>query len=677
MVDLYGAPFVELIDRMRLEFARQAAIFDLPDRRWWLPAADGGGPDLSVRFHDCVAGTPVGPASGPQSQMAQNIVLSWLAGSRIIELKTVQINDELTIGRPCIDAANVGYNIEWSQELKVAESLDQYVQGAMIVHMLRCAPEVFGRPFGEVDFSVGGACRRSGETIYDMSIGYDLAGIRSEKVRRFIDGMIDASPSVERLRNQIPQRLRPLKDLDYPTALSRSVTLSTFHGCPAEEIERICEFLLTEVGVHTIVKMNPPMLGKEKLEHLLHDVLGYTELVVNPSAYTSGLAFDESIAMCGRLTQLARSRGLAFGAKFSNTLEVLNHRDFFPKSERVMYMSGPPLHVITLALTDMFRRAMGPEMPISFSAGVDRKNAANVVACGIVPVTTCTDLLKTGGYGRLPAYLADLAQAMQAVGAATIDDFILDARGQRAAAGGDVRRAGWLNTALIAAETSADERYTAAKNRLVPRRVNSHLVLFDCLTCDKCVPVCPNDANFIYETPPVDIVYRDLEVAPDGTIAECGDERRFTVERKEQIANFADFCNHCGNCDTFCPEWDGPYLKKPNFFGSRRSFDAAATHDAFYLEGEPGRDTLYGRIAGKPCRLETCDDGRYIYDDGGVTLTIEAGRAIGLAAGSTAPNAPHRVDMGRFHTLVALVQGITADSRVNQINVRLMSRKLA
>ena len=61
------------------------------------------------------------------------------------------------------------------------------------------------------------------------------------------------------------------------------------------------------MGVHTIVKMNPPMLGKERLEHLLHDVLGYTELVVNPSAYTSGLQFDESIAMCGRLTELAKS----------------------------------------------------------------------------------------------------------------------------------------------------------------------------------------------------------------------------------------------------------------------------------------------------------------------------------------------------------------------------------
>jgi putative selenate reductase len=435
MVELYCAPFVDLIDRMRLEFERQQAIFDLPQRRWWLPSQASDAPDLSVRFHDSRAGTPVGPASGPQTQMAQNLVLSWLAGSRIMELKTVQINDQLTIGRPCIDAANIGFNIEFSQELRVHDSLDQYVQGAMLIHMLRAAPEVFGRPFGDVDFAA-----TAGETIYDMSIGYDLAGIQTEKVRKFIRGMIDATPTVERLRRLIPSRLSALRDLDYPTNLSGSITLSTFHGCPAEEIERIAEFLLTEMGVHTIVKMNPPMLGKERLEQLLHDTLGYRDLTVNPSAYTSGLQFDQSIAMCRRMMDLAKSRGLVFGAKFSNTLEVVNHRDFFPAAEKVMYLSGAPLHVITLALTDVFRQAMGPEIPISYSAGVDRKNFPNMVACGFLPVTTCTDLLKTGGYGRLAPYLQDLETDMRVRGARTIDDYILRAREQGFAAHGHRRR---------------------------------------------------------------------------------------------------------------------------------------------------------------------------------------------------------------------------------------------
>src|SRR5688572_25413883 len=189
MVDLFCTPFAELIQRMRLEFHNQQSIFDLPARKFFVPSA-GTSPtqtelDLSVRFHDRVAGNPVGPASGPQTQMAQNLVLSWLAGARIMELKTVQVNDELTISRPCIDATNIGYNVEWSQELRVADSLDQYVQGAMLIHMLRQAPEVFGHPFGAVPLNGVG-----GETIYDMSIGYDLAGIQSEKVVSFMRGMI-------------------------------------------------------------------------------------------------------------------------------------------------------------------------------------------------------------------------------------------------------------------------------------------------------------------------------------------------------------------------------------------------------------------------------------------------------------------------------------------------------
>ena len=76
------------------------------------------------------------------------------------------------------------------------------------------------------------------------------------------------------------------------------------------------------------------MLGKERLEHLLYDVMGYTELRVNEKAYTSGLQFDESLEICGRLTTLAASRGLQFGAKFSNTLEVENHRELLPADRK-------------------------------------------------------------------------------------------------------------------------------------------------------------------------------------------------------------------------------------------------------------------------------------------------------------------------------------------------------
>ena len=64
--------------------------------------------------------TPIGPAAGPNSQLAQNIAASYYAGSRFFELKTVQImdGDELAacVNKPCIKADDEAYNCEWSTE---------------------------------------------------------------------------------------------------------------------------------------------------------------------------------------------------------------------------------------------------------------------------------------------------------------------------------------------------------------------------------------------------------------------------------------------------------------------------------------------------------------------------------------------------------------------------------
>ena len=220
--------------------------------------------DLSVRFHEHTPSTALGPAAGPQTQMAQNIVLSYLAGCRVMELKTVQVNDRLEIGRPCIDMANVGYNIEWSQELRIQESLEEYVKAWMLITMLRHERPEFGGSQGDV--------------VFDMSVGYDLAGIQSPSVRAFMDGMLDASEIIERFRAEIPEELAHLRDLDYPAQLSNTLTLSTFHGCPPDEIERIIDWLLETYGIHCIVKLNPTLLGKRRRSSALVRDLGLHRL---------------------------------------------------------------------------------------------------------------------------------------------------------------------------------------------------------------------------------------------------------------------------------------------------------------------------------------------------------------------------------------------------------------
>jgi len=656
MAELVPAPFADLVSRLHCEPRKQDRLFELERRKWWLP--DGSGPDLSVAFHGHRAGNTLGPAAGPHTQMAQNILLSYIAGGRILELKTVQINDRLTIPRPCIDVTNIGYNVEWSQELRVEQSLMEYVAGSMLIEMFRASDELTG----------GRLSGAAGDFVLDTSVGYDLAGIRSDKVRLFLDGMRDAQTLVEKLRGKIPPEFKTARELNYQTRLSDSITLSTFHGCPADEIERICEFLIGACDFDVIVKMNPPMLGKERLEQLLHDVLGYTELTVNPTAYTSGLAFDEGVELCRRMTTFAAARKRRFGAKFSNTLEVLNHRDFFTPDNKVMYVSGQPLYVITLTLTDIFRQAVGAELPISFSAGIDQFNFPSAVACGFVPVTVSTDLLRPGGYGRMGPYLQRLSLEMKTVNAHDINSFIRNKSGGVT----DVREAGRHNTMAAADAARNDPRYRAAANRKIPTRIDSHLTTFDCITCDKCLPVCPNAANFTYPTPALSFDYHEIIVHPNGSWR-IGATRRFEISKRMQIACLADFCNECGNCDTFCPEYGGPYIQKPSFFGSEASWSAPGARDGFVIGQTDEENWIRGRIKGRELRLSVPrhpNDNSSTFDDGVVKLNVRrSDNAVASIASIKTLIEDYTVDLGNYHTMRVLLAGILADVRVNQVNV--------
>src|SRR5688572_9045069 len=133
MAELRPIPLGQLLRRIREEPARQGSLFDFPLKKAWRPRPDL---DLSVAIHGHRAETPVGPAAGPHAQLAQNVILSWLGGARVIELKTVQILDELKIPRPCIDAATIGFNVEWSQELRLEESLREYVTAWLLLGIL-------------------------------------------------------------------------------------------------------------------------------------------------------------------------------------------------------------------------------------------------------------------------------------------------------------------------------------------------------------------------------------------------------------------------------------------------------------------------------------------------------------------------------------------------------------
>ena len=681
MAELIPYPFAALIERMFSELESADSIFDLPSKSFFLGRE---GRDYSVPFHDKRAPTPLGPASGPQTQMAQNLVLSWLCGCRILELKTVQILDELEIPRPCIDMETIGYNVEWSQELKLEQSLHEYVKGAMLIEILKAS--------GKLKMAPG-----FGEVIYDMSVGYDLKGIQTERVQDYIRGMKDASAVVEHYRKQIPDRFSQFRDLDFPTNLSNSLTLSTFHGCPPDEIERIIDFLLNEHSLNCIIKLNPTLLGEERVRELLQGVMGYEAVNVPSKAFQTDTSWDQAQGFVQRLGVTADQLGLGFGVKFSNTLIVENHRSFFPESEKEMYLSGPPLHVLATNLVDRFRDRFGDHYPISFSAGIDRKNFADAVAIGLTPITSCSDLLKAGGYSRATTYFRELDSRMDRLGVNTIPDYIIKAYGNAEqalsecgkdaedskidecrkaleegtslmeAAGEDLygrwlSQCKLLNTQTYAENATLDQRYALVKNSKPPTKVGSMLELFDCLTCDKCIPVCPNDANFMLSIPPEQVPVKTLTFQ-DGSwsVEESG---KLVLEKKHQIANFADFCNECGNCDIFCPEDGGPYVLKPRFFGSRESFREFSNHDGFFIERNNGGDTVLARFSQDEYE-STLMNGEVQFSGPGFNIRFSADDPEKTVSGE----AETSVDLTRYEIMEKIRWGILESGHVNYASV--------
>lgn len=676
MTVLTPIPFNILVTRLFRELAQKKAAFDLPVARFF----QGAPLDLSCSVHGRRVSTPFGPAAGPHTQLAQNIVLSWLAGGRVIELKTVQVKDDLVIPRPCIDMQTVGFNVEWSQELTLEQSLEEYVKASMLIDMLKTS----------------GWAPAYGDTVFDMSVGYDLAGIRSARVQAFMAGLIDATAVIERLRARIPQTLALLRDTPFTTRISDTVTLSTFHGCPPQEIEAIAAFLLQDLGLHVVVKLNPTLLGRTQVNEILHDRLGYRDLPVPDAAFEKDATWEQVSGFVERLGSLAHSLGRGFGVKFSNTLLVDNHKSFFPASEKQMYLSGPPLHVLAMLLVGRFRQRFGDRFPISFSGGIDAGNFADAVALGLKPVSVCSDLLQSGaysGYARGARYLVNLAKRMKAVGATKVDQFVIMAYGHAQLAldglslpaehahachdalakGGDLRAAAgeafsaWvsatrlLNTETYVERMLGDPRYGAAQNVTPPKKLGTRLTLFDCMTCDKCIPVCPNDANFVLAIPKGRLAVERLVKNSTGWTMETVGE--IAHDKPWQIGVFADACNECGNCDVFCPEDGAPYLSKPLFFGSVAAWQAAPARDGFAFETDAGTLRMHGRLNGRAVSVET-NGGLRRYRGEGFDLRLDPGDPAGSANGT----ADGPVDLAPLRIMELIRTAVMAENAINFVS---------
>jgi len=463
---LYPAKLKFLLEWI-LKEEKQETIFGIFKDLFFKPDTDDA---FKLKRYDQLLETPIGTAAGPQTQMAQNILISYLMGARYIELKTIQTLDELNVTKPCIEIYDEGYNCEWSQELKIKESFNEYLNAWILIHVLKDKFN-FLRINAEPGF------------IFNMSVGYDLKGILKPNVQWFLNKMQNCEEELQKKIKELEPIYPEIIELNIPSRISNNVTLSTMHGCPPEEIESIAEYLITERKLNTIIKLNPTLLGEAELNNILVNKLGY-EIKVPSQAFEHDLKFDEAISMIPRLQEKAKKYNLKFGIKLTNTLETKNKTLSLPKNEKMVYMSGRALHPISINLAFKLQKEFKGELDISFSAGADAFNVTKILKCNLKPVTVCSDLLKPGGYLRLNQYLKNIRDEFSKAGANSIEDFVV-----KNSSSSSLNEASLKNLEDYSTEVLENERYQ--KNILIDFSIKSkrELTQFDCIKAP-CVNAC-------------------------------------------------------------------------------------------------------------------------------------------------------------------------------------------
>lgn len=450
---------------------------------------------------------PVGTAAGPHTQLTQNFLAAYLTGCRYFEAKTVQIVDgkqmQEMIARPCIDAKNVGYNVEWSTELTLEEAKEEYIKASVLM-------QVIGIELGLSDVK---------DFIINISVGYDLKGIQSTKISDFIDDLKDAKDTekfkecMEVLKKNINKFRRfKLEDIDKITSkITNIITLSTMHGCKASEILNIATHLIVNKKLNTLLKCNSTLLGYDAVREIL-DNLGYNDIELKREDFDGDLQFDIAKEIIAKLLETAKENNVNFGVKLTNTLPVVNTRSVMPGG--AMYMSGKPLYPIAINVAKNIANEFN-DLTISMSGGIDKNNVLDVFNTGIAPITISTLFLQPKGYANNNAVLNEMKKAEQSP-----NELDLEA----------------LNT--LADKAKIDVNY---KNKGNEKVLEDKLETFDCLkSCGICVDVCPNRAN--------------MKVSVEGLTANY------------QIAHVENMCNECGNCHMFCPKGGFPYFKKTTIY---------------------------------------------------------------------------------------------------------------
>lgn len=455
----------------QLTFVNENEIFGIPKELFFVPSKNDK--FKTSRFGQKIE-TPLGVAAGPQTQMAQNIIAAWLTGARYIELKTIQTLDELEVSKPCIDMQDEGYNCEWSQELKIHESFDEYLNAWIMLHILR---DKFGF---EKDLG----------TIFNMSVGYNLEGILKDNVQWFFKKMKNCKAEKDAKIQELKSVYPNVVNLNIPDTISDNITLSTMHGCPPDEIEKIGLYLINELKLNTIVKLNPTLLGFKDLRNILNTKLGYAAIIPD-IAFEHDLKYPDSLNIIKSLQNAAKTQNVHFGLKLTNTLESVNIKNVFDKSQEMMYMSGRALHPISINVVRKLQNEFNGKLDVSFSAGADCFNVTDLFSCGLKTVTVSSDLLKPGGYGRMQQYVEEMRENFADLKAESLDDLALKMNKKTESSVEQAALENLNKYADMVVESEAYKDHIFHKPNIKTQR---ELKAFDCIAAP-CVDTCPTNQD--------------------------------------------------------------------------------------------------------------------------------------------------------------------------------------
>jgi putative selenate reductase len=485
--------YEDLLDQVLVEYKRKGTLFYVPV--------------IKRENH-----FPIGPAAGPHTQLAQNIIAAYAGGARYFELKTVQVIDGENLGivKPCIYVSDEAYNTEWSTELTSNQALEEYIKAWYLLKVLI------------KEFDLGD----ENGFVFNMSVGYNLEGIQSQKIDYFIENMKDAyqTPIFLKCKNYTLENIDRFQNisLEYieqiDSKLCDTISISTMHGCPVEAIEKIATYLLAEKKLNVYIKCNPTLLGFEEVRRTL-DKMGYGYVAFDHEIFDEDLSFEAAVHLIKKLQNVAKEINKEFGVKLTNTFPVkITNNELVGED---MYMSGPSLYPLSIGVAAKLSEAFQGALKISYSGGADNNNIAAIYETGIQPITVSTLLLKPNGYKNL----FKLNQALD-----KLEPII------------DNKKINVEKLMKLAQDATTDNVYYKPKAKR-KKILNEDYTVF-CSLCKNCVDVCPNRANILIEY----------------------ENEKYTIHKDA-------LCNECGNCTHFCIAGHQPYKEKFTVFKCESDFD--------------------------------------------------------------------------------------------------------